>query len=273
MAKKKTAGEADAPPPFVFQGTVKKVRAATMKDVPVSDRTAIVHVDEVISAPASFTHHQGEDITVELAGRAKVSAGDQFVFHADSWMFGDSVALRAVSQEKPKPAHRAMVAAAATPVQRRIKTQLQEHLDDADLVVSGRVDAVEAPPEAPEPVRRGIAAAAPAPASRPVSEHDPKWRQAVITVDETHKGQHASRQVKVMFPSSTDVRWYRAPKFHAGQRAVFLLHKTTVKADDHRELRSLAAAAGAEDVDVYTALHPEDVQPITDQGAVKALIG
>jgi hypothetical protein len=77
-----------------------------------------------------------------------------------------------------------------------------------------------------------------------------------------------------MFPSSTDVRWYRAPKFHAGQRAVFLLHKTTVKADAHHELRALAAAAGAaEDVDVYTALHPEDVQPITDQGAVKAMIG
>ncbi|HEX7138852.1 MAG TPA: hypothetical protein VF219_13425, partial [Vicinamibacterales bacterium] len=208
-----------------------------------------------------------------LAGRAKVSAGDQLVFYADSWMFGDSVALRAVTQEKPKPAHAALMAAAATPAARRTKSQLQKHLKDADLVVSGRVDAVEAPPAPPAPLlRTAAAAAAPPPSGRPVSEHDPKWRQAIITVDETHKGDHAN-QVKVMFPASTDVRWFHAPKFQAGQRAVFLLHKTTVKADAHHELRSLAAATGPEDVDVYTALHPEDVQPITDQGAVKAMIG
>ena len=271
MAKKKTAGEADAPPPFVFRGTVKKVRAATMKEVPVSDRTAIVHVDEVISAPGSFTHYAGQDVTVELAGRTKVSAGDAFVFNADSWIFGDGVALRAVTQEKPKPAHRAMMAAGATPAARRKTTQLQERIDGADLVVSGRVDSVEAPPEPPAVLRRAADVAAPPPA-RPVSEHDPKWRQATITVNETHKGEH-SQQVKVMFPASTDVRWFRAPKFQAGQRAVFVLHKTPVKADAHHELRSLAAVAGPEEVEVYTALHPEDVQPITDQDAVKALIG
>ena len=99
MAKKRAADDAVATPPFVFQGSVKKVRAATMKEVPVSDRTAIVHVDKVISAPAAFAHYQGQDITVELAGRRKVASGDQLVFHADSWMFGDSVALRAVTQE------------------------------------------------------------------------------------------------------------------------------------------------------------------------------
>lgn len=271
MPKKKTAGEADTTPPFVFRGTVKKVRAATMKEVPVSDRTAIVHVDEVIEAPGSFTHYAGQDVTVELAGRAKVSAGDELVFNADSWMFGDGVALRAVTQEKPKPAHRAMMAAGATPPERRKRSQLQARLDDADLVVSGRVDAVDAPPEPPAPVRRGLEAAAPPPAG-PVSEHDPKWRQATITVNETHKGEH-SQQVKVMFPSSTDVRWFRAPKFQAGQKAVFVLHKTPVKADAHHEMRSLAAVAGPQEAEVYTALHPEDVQPITDQDAVKALIG
>lgn len=272
MAKKKAAGEADAPPPFVFQGTIKKVRAATMKEVPVSDRTAVVHVDEVISAPGSFTHYAGQDITVELAGRAKVAAGDQFVFNADSWMFGDSVALRAISQEKPKgAARRGLAAAGANPAERRKKTQLQDRIADADLVVSGRVDAVDAPPEPPVAARRALGEEPP-PAGRPVSEHDPKWRQATITVDETHKGEH-SKQVKVMFPASTDVRWFRAPKFQAGQRAVFVLHKTPVKADAHRELRALAAVAGPEETEVYTALHPEDVQPITDQGAVKAMIG
>ena len=33
---------------FVFIGTVQKLRAATMDDVPIDERTAIVRVDEVI---------------------------------------------------------------------------------------------------------------------------------------------------------------------------------------------------------------------------------
>jgi hypothetical protein len=77
----------EAPPAFVFNGAVKKIRSATMKQVPVGDRTAIVRVEQVLDAPKSFAHYEGQDITVELAGTKAIKAGDEFVFHGDSWIF------------------------------------------------------------------------------------------------------------------------------------------------------------------------------------------
>jgi hypothetical protein len=255
-----------APPAFVFKGAIKKIRSATMKQVPVSDRTAIVRVEQVLEAPKSFAHYQGQDITVELAGRKAVKPGDEFVFHANSWIFGDSVAVRSVSEERVTKGHEALLKRDGDPTEHRKVRQLQEDLDDADLVVSGTVTAVTVLHQA-ENVRALSAASE----GGPVSEHDPKWRQAVVQVDETQKGSHDSRQVTVLFPASTDVRWYKAPKFYPGQKAVFVLHKTKIKTEEHHELRGLAPEEGAE-VEVYTALRPDDVQPLKQQGAIKAMI-
>ena len=266
MAKKTRSDLPEGTPAFVFKGAVKKVRSATMKQVPVGDRTAIVRVEQVLEAPKSFAHFEGRDITVELAGTKAVKAGDEFVFHANSWIFGDSVAVRSVSQERVTKGHEPLLKRGGDPTEHRKTRQLQEDLDEADLVVSGTVTAVTVPPQL-EHVR---ALDEPS-AGGPVSEHDAKWRQAVVQIDETHKGSHDSRQVTVLFPASTDVRWYKAPKFQAGQKGLFVLHKTKIKTDEHHELRGLAAEPGAE-VEVYTALHPEDVQPLKEQPAIKAMI-
>jgi hypothetical protein len=266
MATKARNDLPPAPPAFVFKGTVKKIGSATMKQVPISDHTAIVRVEQVLEAPKSFAHYEGQDITVELAGRKTVKAGDEFVFRANSWIFGDSVAVRSVTQERVTKGHETVLKRGGDPTEHFKTRQLQEDLDDADLIVSGTVTAVTVPPQA-EHVR---ALDAP-PAGGPVSEHDPKWRQAVVQVDETQKGSHDSRQVTVLFPASTDVRWYKAPKFQAGQKGVFVLHKTKIKTEEHHELRGLAPEEGAE-VEVYTALHPADVQPLKQQAAIKAMI-
>lgn len=266
MATKARNDLSAAPPTFVFKGTVKKMRSATMKQVPVSDRTAIVRVEQVLEAPKSFAHYEGQNITVELVATKAVKAGDAFVFHANSWIFGDSVAVRSVTQERVTKKRETVIKPGGDPTQHLKTRQLQEHLDDADLIVSGTVTAVTVPPPA-EQVRTLDAPRV----GGPVSEHDPKWRQAVVQVDETQKGSHDSREVTVLFPASTDVLWYKAPKFQAGQKAVFVLNKTKIKTEEHHELRGLAAEKGAE-VEVYTALHPDDVQPLRQQAAIKAMI-
>jgi len=69
----------EAPPAFVFKGAVKKIRLATMKQVLVGDRAAIVRVEQVLEAPKSFARYEGQDITVELAGTKAVKAGDEFL--------------------------------------------------------------------------------------------------------------------------------------------------------------------------------------------------
>jgi hypothetical protein len=240
-----------------------------MKDVPVGNRTAVVHVEQVIEAPRSFAHYEGQDITVELAGRQKVSAGEELIFHANSWIFGDSVAVRSVSQERVTKSHSALLTRGGDPTAHRKARQLKERVDTADLIVSGTVTAVTVPPPSGSPER---GAAAPAPPAMPVSEHDPKWREAVIQVDQTHKGSLKSRQVTVLFPSSTDVRWYKAPKFQAGQKGLFVLHKAKTGTKELPALRRSVARAVPGRGEVYTAMNPNDFQALTQQGVIKSMI-
>ena len=104
-------------PTLVFKGTIKKLKSSTMKEVPVSDRTAIVTIDQIIEAPPDLTGYSGQDITVELSGRQKVSVGQQMIFHTTSWMYGNSIAVRSLSEEALKSSHTAMLSAGDDPVE------------------------------------------------------------------------------------------------------------------------------------------------------------
>src|SRR5262249_50880649 len=157
------------------------------------DRTAIVHIEQVLEAPKDLASYAGMDITVELAGRKKASPGQEYIFHTNGWMFGESIAVRSVKQEPVTESHQAALKSAVNPVEKRAARHLQERVDQADLIVSGKVAAVTLPPGTEE-VTRAVGTRA-----RPVSEHDPKWRQAVISIGEVHKGKHDSRKVTVLF--------------------------------------------------------------------------
>ena len=100
-------------PTFFFKGTIKKLKSATMKDVPVNERTAIVTVDQIIEASPGLADYNGQDITVQLSGRTKASVGLEMIFHTISWMYGESIAVQAISQEPVKSSHTAMLAAAS----------------------------------------------------------------------------------------------------------------------------------------------------------------
>ena len=266
-------------PTFVFKGTIKKLKSATMKDVPVNDRTAIVTVDQIIEAPPGLADYNGQDITVQLSGRTKVSVGQEMIFHTISWMYGDSIAVQALSQEPVKSSHTAMLAAASDPAERHVQRRTRERFDDADLVVSGKVVAVRLPAETAQGLRGTSAAASDQIPGGPVSEHDPKWREAVVEVDDVHKGSHKKKQVVVRFPASTDVMWYGAPKFHPGQQGYFMLHKTEAekpkgKQTKRRSKPAVTAAAGTEvaTAKAYAALDPMDFQPYHEPGGIKTII-
>lgn len=273
MATRKEAPEPEEAT-FVFRGTVKKLKSATMHAVPVDENTAVVHVEQVMESPKSLLHTAGQDITVQLAGRSKPKAGAEYVFHATGWIFGEGVAVRALSQEPVARKHQALMERAGEPAEHGMSRRLKQRVDSADLVVSGQVLAVRLPAGAVE--ARRAAGAVPI-TQRPVSEHDPKWREAVIAVDKVHKGQHSTEEVTVMYPSSHDVRWFKAPKFQAGQKGFFVLHKQKVAAEHvappAHGVAAAGAAAGAEPptVEVYTALHPLDFQPLSQPQMHKAI--
>jgi len=250
---------------FVFKGTVKKLKAATMAEVPVTDRTIVVRVDEVIHAPETLSHYAGKDITVELGGRKKAAVGQEAVFFANGWLFGKSVAVQSIDHHPVGKTTAALRSAAGDPVKTLADRDLRAHFDSADLVISGKVSSVRLPQDMVGSSRR-----------LPPSEHDPLWQEAVIEVDAVHRGSHAQHAVVVRFPSSHDVAWADAPKFRPGQEGHFILHRAG------REDQGLGRAAGRaaeritesekEGREIYTALHPEDFQPINHPGGIKTLI-
>jgi hypothetical protein len=99
---------------------------------------------------------------------------------------------------------------------------------------------------------------------RRITEHNPDWQEAVITVDSMIKGP-ASARVVVRFPGSLDIAWHRLPKFTAGQTGTFLLHKDTMSGAPH------AMMAGRQ-VTAYIAPAATDILSAADAARVRALV-
>jgi hypothetical protein len=250
---------------FIFQGTVQKMKAANLKEVEVADDVAVVRVDKILHTPESLRGFAGEEITVQVAPDQPVKAGQTYIFYTNGWIFGANLAVRSVAQESATATAVAALQSHPQDPVRSLKTR--EALDQAaaaDLIVTGRVSAVRLP--AGESQARATAMASGRTSER-ISEHAPLWQEAVIDVDAVHKGQFKGKQVVIRFPSSTDVRWHKAPKFHTGQEGVFLLQKGQLPGPS---AAALTAAVGPED---YTALSPADVQPLEELPRIKLAVG
>jgi hypothetical protein len=261
MAKKANGEEPLDQARFVFQGTVQKLKSATLKEVPVSDRTVTVRVDQVIRSPEALSDYAGQTITVQLAPGESVTSGQTVIFSTNGWIFGDSIAVQSVGHQEATPSGPAALAIHPHDPVRSLNTQealLQAA--KADLIVTGRVSAVRLPQQ--EANARATAMASGRTTER-ISEHAPVWHEAVIDVDEVHKGSHAPKQIVVRFPDSTDVRWYKAPKFHTGQEGVFMLHS-----DQATGARASAFGPGVGPSE-YTALNPADFQPLEELPRIK----
>ena len=261
-------------PTFVFKGTIKKLKSATMEDVPLNERTAIVTVDQIIKAPPDLTGYGGQDITVQLSGRQKVRVGQQMLFHATGWMFGDSVAVRSLRQEPLKNRQAKSAIAGDNAVERRGQKQQSSHFEDADLVVSGMVVAVRLPDDSTAGRKHGGRP------TGPITEHDPKWREAIIQVDKVIKGAHQVKQVVVRFPASSDVMWHEVPKFEAGQQGYFILHKSESRKASTKgptKQRGKARGVGADKAgktsEYYLARDSADFQPYDEPGGIRPLLG
>lgn len=264
MAKKSNAETLRQQASFVFKGTVLKLRAATITEILKTDRTAVVRVDEVIRGPETLAQYAGQDITVQLGGRKKVTKGQQLVFYTNGLMYGDSLAVQSVDQQAPEGTHAAMAMVASDPVKSMVARDLLIRAATADAVVSGRVVSVRVPAD----VVAARASAVPGQPQLPrnISEHDPDWRIAEVQVDQVHKGSHEGKTAEVRFPSSNDVMWHYAPKLHTGNEGVFILHKS-------QKERAAARAAPTKDAGEYVCLHPADFQRWDELGELKDTTG
>jgi hypothetical protein len=109
-------------------------------------------------------------------------------------------------------------------------------------------------------------------AGSPVSEHDPKWKEAVISVQAIEKGEPGQKEVVVVFPGSDDIMWSRAPKFRKGDAGTWILHKDQIK---DKEVADVLLAPEPEEPNkpaAYTTLSEEDFHPADPDGRNQARI-
>jgi hypothetical protein len=288
---------------FVFVGTIQKLHAANVAEVDDTKRTVIAHVEKVEKGPEAMAGFVGREITVKFAAGERVREGEQLRFFTNGWLFAETLAVESLGHETVAPEARraaaslaapppsaarreaaaeAMVARepASEPAARAKAAAIADRVADADVVVRGRVMAVRltAVARAPRTATRAAAAsgaAAAVPPRRPITEHDPDWREAVIEVDTVQKGPE-KQQLVVRFPASDDVRWFRAPKFQPGQEGVFILQRTgeqpVAGAATTSGMRGRRTATAVEATDTFTALDPDDFQPSESEPVIRALV-
>jgi hypothetical protein len=232
---------------FTFVGTVKELNAATMAEVPVTQSTAVVHVDEVLQAPPMLAGRAGTDITVVLDDAQQVQEGQQATFFTTGLMYAEDIAVREVGHVEGRVGdEQAAELAALSPGTPENRThRLQQRLADAELVARGMVSEIKFP--------------AGYDTLGPVSEHAPLLREATIRIEEVYKGDLPGDQdtVEAIFFASQDVRWHRTPILDVGQKGIFVL--------DKREIRELQR-------EEYAALDPLDYQPPERRDLIRTLV-
>lgn len=223
--------------PLSFIGTVEHLGASTMAELPIDERTAVVNVVQVLHAPDAFAYLTGHRVTMQLAPDADPpQVGETAVFFAQGLAFGETLAVQEIGRatvDEIEPHVQAAAAAgergAFAPQLRELDIErLQQHAQDADAVIVGRVSGLQdvlGPP-------RG--------------EHSPNWWKATIQVENVARGDVKPGPLDVLYPNSLDVRWARVPKPKASQEGMWLLHAT------EGDLRNAAP---------FQILHPEDFQP------------
>ena len=198
--------------PFVFFGTVRQPGGSQVEMLE-SDAypTAVVHVDEVLSAPEAVGDVTGRDVTVHLSDSGRLRRGSRHLFLATSLQFGDEIAVTevgrlAVTRREEREVRRALLDEKL----RQFDESLAERLRLADAVVYGVVLRIES--------------VAPEAAGRPetVGEAAPSFRAAVLKAWRTLKGR-ADEETRVVFPFPRTQKWSEVPLFVEGEEGVWIL--------------------------------------------------
>jgi hypothetical protein len=239
---------------FVFAGEVLQLQAATVEGL-AGPNTAIVRVTRVLTAPEAFQGIEKQTVTVRMKGKLKLAKGMKSTFFANGWIFGASLAVDLVGIADETDTKQLAAKSRGIASSSASDADISKRLQSAELGIVGTVASIE---------KSGSV-------TTHISEHDPIWHEASVSVDEVIKGRKSVTDVSVLFPQSDDVRWHKVEKYQVGQKGIFLLQD--VKKQDTRGIHPKQLAAVPAGTQAFTALHPADYLPLDDLARVRALAG
>ncbi len=244
---------------IIFAGTVSHVAATSFAGVPKSARTIVVHVDSVLKKPATVSLKSGDSVTVEVKDASAFQEGAQATFYTDGWIFGSGVAVKELGHSLGAAGEPVPAAGKNAPGQMQGQLsdqQLKDRMNESDFVVVGRVT----------DVHKWNVPKTKSGAPLHVTEHDPDWHEAVVTVESVLKGgQVKGNKVIVRFPQRNDVAWVNSPKFAKDQKGIFCLNRDKTSG-------APTAKMGGKQVNVYTCLGHGDALPLSEEARVRSLL-
>jgi hypothetical protein len=199
--------------PVVIVGKVVSLNGQSFNDMPkpVRDLSVAFVVDNVIAKPPGLSLKKGDKIAIVPKQKSDLPGGKSIKIFANTWIVGSTIALTEtshVSVARTNAPEFAMLYDANNQATQAIVNRY----DSASAVVVGQVTEVHDAPLTNTPG-----------GSHRITEHDPKWKDAVIQVQSWIKGDSSKPEVVIRFPSSRDVAFRDFPKFQVGQSGTFLL--------------------------------------------------
>src|SRR5215471_8398100 len=84
---------------LVFTAKIAKLGASNLAELPATDNSVVVEVEEVYQAPEVLRFLAGKSITVLVKDAQALQSGQKVLFLAKGWLYGQSVAVVEVGRE------------------------------------------------------------------------------------------------------------------------------------------------------------------------------
>ena len=225
--------------PFMLVVQVLAQGAATMDEVPIDGGTFVVGVVETLASIEAIGDLAGFEITLQY-GPAGLELGETYLVHAQSWLYGDGIALLAT---RVAPYSDVDTQAVVESLEEAPRVAVLSRAAEAELVASGKVVSIKEVGKSE---------------NEPVTEHDPQWREAVVEIESVERSASRAKpeQVTVRFAASDDAEWVDAPKVSVGDRRVFMLGNA------RKEKAAASRAVSGARSDEYSLLESGDALPI-----------
>jgi len=224
---------------LIFSGTVTDLGVSSVPTLSPSLDLGVVLVDRTFRADEVLGDLRGQSITVAPREGEALRRGERAIFFTHSWVHDRGIAVREVARLDVSEAD-----AVADAVGRLPELHLRDRINGSVAVVEGMVTRVRSVEQ--KSFERNAAI----------------WAAADLTVTRVLRGEEL-RSAVVYFPRSDHPSWDDAPRFHQGQRGIFLLHSPA--RDATRSEASLEEGS-------LVALDPADFQPASQLPVVQKLI-
>jgi len=230
---------------FIFEGVIEPRSKEVAASMPPG--SVVTRVVNVLYVKPAVSVRRGDLVIVQLAKQSVMPLRTRAVFYANGWIYGKYLVVRELGHTpqstSPDQLQKEITSAKVEAENDRIR----ERINAAEIVISGKVDSVRRF----EPKER-----------RPISEHDPDWRIAQVSVNQFLKGQAGSNVVLVAFPNSRDVMWADSPKFVAEEEGIWILARP----------KNLERFFAEVNQPVYTAITARDFRALKETERITTLV-